>query len=291
MPSLPQSDHPNENGGSFDFLLRPLSGLSTGRSRSHDRSRSRTRNRALGALGLGLGLAGSLTALPVAAGAAPASSDSAQTVLQQAVTSMQQSKSSHLVITVNRQGTKSTETIDIGPHGGMAAANEGGRVLHILYTGHTIYLSGKPAVLTSVLGMPSKEAAKYGGKWLSAPTSMGGMSQLAQLFSLSTFAQSLVNLNGPLSKTSQTAANGQAAIKVTGNIPKTTVNQNSGGDQATVLVTASKPRYPISVAFSDTTNGSTHVVFSKWGKTVSVKAPANSVPPSKWAAGSSSQSG
>jgi hypothetical protein len=270
MPSLPQSDHAGPNGRPFDLLLRPLPGLKR-------RAASRPRTGAA----LVAAMAGAI-ALPVvtasAAGASDSSSsESLQQTVKQAVTSMEKAGSGHVVITADRGGQHSAETIDLGSNGGTATVVEAGKVLHILYTHHTVYLQAKPDVLTTVIGMPAKLAQKYGGKWLSSPSSQGGIAQLVQLFSLKTYATGLVNLSGPLTKASSTSTGGKSVIAVHGTIPKTSFNQGSGaGSAATLLVTTAKPHYPVQVSWSDSNEGTMKLTFGKWGEQVQVTAPSKS---------------
>jgi hypothetical protein len=235
---------------------------------------------------LGVSVAGALALPVVTAGAAGAlvasSSSSLQQTVQQAVASMEHAGSGHVVITANRGGQRSSETIDLGSKGGVANVTEAGKVLHILYTHHTVYLQAKPAVLTTVIGMPANLAKKYGGKWLSSPASQNGIAQLVQLFSMKTYASGLVNLSGPLTKASATSSNGTKVIAVRGTIPKTSFNQGSGaGSTATLLVTSAKPHYPVRISWSDSNEGSMALTFGKWGEQLQVTAPSKSTPMSK----------
>lgn len=213
-------------------------------------------------------------------------------VVSQAVAWALAQRSVRVTAVARKHGRMSRQTIDIGPDGGTETATEGGQTVRMELLGHTVYLRGGATGLRALLNLPRVEAAAYAGRWLSSNASATGVGQMAEVFSLRTWMDSLVDVRGPWSWAgpgSGPAGPGSGrttTLRIVGKLPATPIDTGAGaGARAELTVTGSAPYQPVSVTFTVPDFGTCTVEFSGWGERVHVPVPTGAVPLQKVALG------
>ena len=145
-----------------------------------------------------------------------------------------------------------------------------------LVVGSTGYINGNETALHNVIGLTTKQAHTYAGKWLSFPTSNTALATLVQGLLTSQVPDEL-QMGGPFTYGPATTVDGERALAVHG-----FVSTDSGSKIDVVLyVPASGSPLPIEeltnpgAKTSSDIHGS--VAFSKWGEKTAETAPGSSM--------------
>jgi hypothetical protein len=187
----------------------------------------------------------------------------------------------HMDITVDSAGQSETVSAD--------ATNSGGRQV-ITYdgTGHATilvidgvgYVQADAQTLTGIFQATQAQAEQAAGQWVSLrPGEKLGMSTYDDVtagITLSSVAQEM-EVSGALSKTAPTTVDGQSVICVHGLLP---ASDGLPGAKLVLYVTDNAALRPVReelVGGGSTTNA---VTFSRWGKRLSLTAPADAIPAS-----------
>ena len=146
-----------------------------------------------------------------------------------------------------------------------------------LVVGSTGYVTGNAAALQNVIGLTKAQSSKYEGKWLSFPTSNGGLDELVGGL-LSSQVSKELEIGGPYTYGKPTAVAGQPATAINGSV----ATQSGSKVPVVLYIPSSGKPLPIrEVTNAKKTGGSSAihgtVTFSHWGENKSQTAPAHTV--------------
>jgi len=241
----------------------------------------RTAAAAAAGTGLGaLGVLGGLAAGPAPAADAASSATTAQAEYNAAIKAVG-TKGVHFASTALQNGVHLTVVGDTGTTSGAQTlvVKNGSSTEHMnaLVVGSTGYVNGNAAALHHVIGLTSSQSSKYAGKWLSFPASNSSLGELVSGLLDSQVATEL-QMSGPFTYDKATTVQSQHVLAVRGSVA------TENGDKVPVLlyVPATGAPLPVEEVTNPGSGGgksSIHgtVTFSKWGESVSQKAPAHSV--------------
>jgi hypothetical protein len=144
----------------------------------------------------------------------------------------------------------------------------------------TAYFRGNALGLEDYLGMPSRLAPKYVGRWISFSSSTKSYPSIAKSMSVSS-AINQISVDAPLSGSRKVSSNGRSAVSIRG----TTTSLSSAGNKGTAVLYVSATGRPLPIAYRGTGEQKKKpetgtVTYSRWGEAVSPRAPATSVPSS-----------
>lgn len=262
--------------------------------------RPSTRRQPISVLGCGVLLAAALSTViagaqaSAAAGSASATSSTVKTagsakispkaLLAASLDAAHAQSSVHYVAT----STVGDESIRVTADTATASASQA-IVLDIgKVTGHVtgrlvdnaVYFRGDTVGLEDYVGMPTTLAPKYVGQWIKFTSSAKGYSDITKSMSL-TSAVNQISVEAPLSGGQKTNVGGRSAVSVAG----TTTSLSSKGNRGTAVLYVSATGSPLPISYHGTGKQKKKpetgtITYSKWGETVSLKAPAKSVPAS-----------
>jgi hypothetical protein len=144
----------------------------------------------------------------------------------------------------------------------------------VILVGSTGYVDGNPTALTDVIGLSKTAAKKYAGTWVSFnPTKQQYADLTAGL--LDSQVSGELKMSGPYHYGKTKTINGKSATAIVGK-----VSDDSGNSVASTLyVAASGAPLPLEQTTGPSGKGtiSGTVGFTKWGQTITQKAPAHSI--------------
>lgn len=146
--------------------------------------------------------------------------------------------------------------------GGKGRITVEGLSVQLIEVDKAVYINGSAAFYTHLAG--SAAATLLQGKWLKAPASNSNFASFSQLTDLGKLIDSTLAAHGTLKSAGTTTVNGQKAVGVT--------DSAKGG---TLYVATTGEAYPIEIVKTGSDGGK--VVFDRWNKPVTLKAPASSV--------------
>ena len=213
--------------------------------------------------------AGSSAPTPTASSGSPTESLSAGGILAAAGEAATAKGFVHTVATL-KQGKETALIVnDTGTPNGRQVITAGKQHTEILLVDGIAYLRANEEALIEFLGFPADEAAKYADKWLSFTISDAGYGELVETLDMPSLVENLT-LTGDLTKTAVTTMNGRRVIGIRGEHPQ--------GGTGTLYVAADGDPLPVRMDIAEENASSGSIVFSDWGKKVSVKAPAGATP-------------
>jgi hypothetical protein len=228
------------------------------------------------------GLVAAALALAAAtpAGAAATPSTSASTEYQSALTAVG-TQGVHFVSTAKQNGVTLDVTGDAGTTSGaqtLVVKNKSlTEKMNARVVGSTGYVNGNAAALQHVIGLTKAESSKYGGKWLSFPTSNTGLDELVGGL-VSSQVSKEIEIGAPYSYGTAATVGGQHALAIKGSVA------DSNGDKVPVVlyVPASGKPLPLEEVTNVGTSGGSSaihgtVTFSKWGENISQTVPTPTV--------------
>ncbi len=163
--------------------------------------------------------------------------------------------------------------------------------MRALVVGPTGYVSGNAAALQNVIGLTKAESSKYAGKWLSFPTSNGGLGELVGGL-LSSQVSKELEIGGPYTYGEPTTVAGQQATAIKGSV----ATQSGGKVPVVLYLPSSGTPLPIREVTNASKSGGSSaihgtVTFSHWGENKSQTAPTHAVSLLKLVPASSSTGG
>jgi hypothetical protein len=146
--------------------------------------------------------------------------------------------------------------------GGRGRLAESGVSFELVEVGGYVYIKGSQAFYTHVAGAAAAQLLE--GKWLKARAASGAFASLSSLTNLHTLLDSTLTNHGSLTKGATSTIAGQPVIAVS--------DATRGG---TLYVATTGTPYPVQVAKGGSGGGK--IVFDRWNRPVTVKAPPNAV--------------
>ena len=225
-----------------------------------------------------LATAATTAVLAAAPPAGAASTPTAQSLYQAALKAAG-GENVHFASAASQGGVSIDVDGDTGTTSGAQAltVTKGKTVEHVraMVVGSTGYLNGNATALHNVIGLTTKDAQTYAGKWLSFPTSNTELGTLVQGLLTSQVPDEL-QMGGPFTYGSPTTVDGHRALAVDG-----FVSTDSGSKVDVVLyVPASGSPLPIEELTNPGAKSSSDihgtVTFSKWGEKTAETAPGSS---------------
>jgi hypothetical protein len=237
---------------------------------------ARTAAAAAGLVAAALALAAATPATPAGAAATP--STSASTEYQSALTAVG-TQGVHFVSTAKQNGVTLDVTGDAGTTSGaqtLVVKNKSlTEKMNARVVGSTGYVNGNAAALQHVIGLTKAESSKYGGKWLSFPTSNTGLDELVGGL-VSSQVSKEIEIGAPYSYGTAATVGGQHALAIKGSV----ADSNGGKVPVVLYVPASGNPLPIEEVTNVGTSGASAihgtVTFSHWGENIGQKVPSSS---------------
>jgi hypothetical protein len=146
--------------------------------------------------------------------------------------------------------------------GGKGRITVEGLSVQLIEVDKAVYINGSTAFYTHLAGAAA--ATLLQGKWLKAPASNANFASFSQLTDLGKLIGSTLAAHGTLKSAGTTTIAGQKVVGVT--------DSAKGG---TLYVATSGQPYPIELVKTGADGGK--IVFDRWNKPVTLKAPATSV--------------
>ena len=198
---------------------------------------------------------------------------SADQVMAKMVAAAHKAGTFHVEVTDSQAGSVVHVSMDVGTSGGNFESSIGGHTATVRVVGGGVYLKADETALIG-FGFTSTQAQQYAGQWLAVPTNNPDIQQMMQSTDANKIIDQFLHLSGPLTRLSS----GQGGVTIQGTVPDNDFNQGSGaGDTANLGVSNKEPFVPLSISFSDPSNGSTQMSFSRWGRPVVLTVPPNAV--------------
>ena len=144
----------------------------------------------------------------------------------------------------------------------------------VLLVGSTGYINGNPTALKDVIGLSKTAASKYAGTWVSFNATKQQYGDLVAGL-LDSQVSGELKMNGPYHFGTTKTIDGKSATAIVGK-----VTDDSGDAVASTLyVAASGAPLPVEQTTGPSGKGTIAgtVTFTKWGQTLSQKAPAHSI--------------
>ena len=179
----------------------------------------------------------------------------------------------HISVSATFGTTATVLTGDVGPSDGQETIHIGKQSATAIYLGQVAYAHFDSAALAQALGLPSMSAAAF-GRWVSFEPADRGFGPLTQGLTLSSAVSQLFHWPDHLSLGSPPTVDGQQVVPITG-------EARLGGRtiKATLDVTRSAHPLPVEINASGTAASET-VIFSNWGRPVTIAAPSGAQPAS-----------
>ena len=246
--------------------------------------RGRRRLMAVGAVVLVLAVVGGLVAYLITSGPGPvpAVSPAARALLRASLAAAEKKGSFHYVSRSTAQGATQVTVGEAGRNAGKQVITIGSDTFTVIVDGTACYFQGDAEQMVNQLGLSASVAAAHNEQWISLAPSDG---PYASVYAAVTTRQALVDNIAflPHRRLGSSVKQGQRVLGITGpltNIKVAGELQKSKGT-AHLYITASKPHLPVSYSERGTLNGTRttfSIVFSKWGKPVTVTPPTGAVP-------------
>lgn len=136
------------------------------------------------------------------------------------------------------------------------------------------YTKGNELGLKSYFGFPAADAAKYAGKWMESVPSDQAWANITGSTTLESDFGTSLRIHNPVLSAKLVMIDGARAYAISGTEAATA---NSPAAKVTVYVSDSSKVLPLRVR--ETAKGETATVnWSKWGESLTLKAPSKSVP-------------
>jgi hypothetical protein len=179
----------------------------------------------------------------------------------------------HISVSATFGTTATVLTGDVGPSDGQETIHIGKQSATAIYLGQVAYAHFDSAALAQALGLPSMSAAAF-GRWVSFEPADRGYGPLTEGLTLSSAVSQLFRWPNHLTIGSPTTVDGQQVVPITG-------EARLGGRtiKATLDVTRSAHPLPVEINASGTAASET-VIFSNWGRPVTIAAPSGAQPAS-----------
>jgi hypothetical protein len=178
----------------------------------------------------------------------------------------------HEVTTSKGDGHTLGMVNDIGTSNGRQDITIDGDHGEVILLNHTAYISGQVKTLENYFGVPTKDATKLKGKWLSVPSSDAEYSVISAALTLASDFKD-TDISGPFKEGTSVTVAGQKAIPISGFIQG---SSTSAKIAATMYISTGGTPLPLKIVASNKTV-STTTTWSSWGHSVSLKAPSNPV--------------
>lgn len=168
------------------------------------------------------------------------------------------------------QGKESASVVnDTGAKNGRQVITSGKQHTEILLVDGIAYLRANEEALLEFFGFPPDDASKHADKWLSFTVPDPGYGELVETLDMPTMIEN-ITLTGDLTKTAVTTIEGRRVIGIRGEHPQ--------GGTGTLYVASEGEPLPVRLDIADQEGSNGSIVFSDWGKTVSLKAPSSATP-------------
>lgn len=222
--------------------------------------------------------AAAATSLSAVAGPAGASSTAASTytaALKAAAT-----HDVHFASMATQQGTSISVIGDTGMTSGSQTLTvrkgKSNETLSVMLVAGTGYVKGNTAGLVQILGLGAALGAKYGGKWLSFPTSDANLAGLVNGLQAKDVPTEL-KITAPLTFGTTKSVNGQSATAIKGTVGASATTQVP----VVLYVASSGTPYPLEEVTNPSKSAGKKgiyatVIFTQWGEKTHEKAPAHS---------------
>jgi len=136
------------------------------------------------------------------------------------------------------------------------------------------YTEGNELGLKTYFGFPATDAVKYAGKWMESVPSDQAWSNITGSTTLKSDFETNLKIQRPILSNKLVTINGARAYAITG-IEAATANSPA----ATITVYVSDAAKVLPIRFNATAKGeSVTANWSKWGESLTLKAPSKSVP-------------
>lgn len=200
------------------------------------------------------------------------SGKSATQVLTAVEKAEQAARGVHLVGTIAEGGDTITFDLDVSRSGdGKGTFTEQGQVMRAVKEGSQMYVYANKAFWTK--NASAQTAGELGGRWVTAPASDEEFSALAQFFGISRLTTELLPSDGePVVKGKPTTVGGQKVVPLSA-VVKT---KGKAAESTTIYVAATGRPYVVKATAKNGDESGT-IVFSRYGETVRVKAPADAL--------------
>jgi len=208
---------------------------------------------------------------------AGASTPSATSLLESTVRNAIASGAVHELTVTKLDGETLTMINDIGSNGGrqLITLSTGASTEVIAFDSmKKAYTKGNELGLKSYFGFPASDAAKYAGKWMESVPSDQAWSNITDSTTLESDFGTNLRIHDPVLSTKLVTIDGARAYVITGTEAAST---NSPAASVTLYVSDSRTALPLRL--NEVAKGATAMVnWSKWGESLTLKAPTNSVP-------------
>ena len=219
------------------------------------------------------------TAPPRTPSSAPSS---ATQVLDRSLAAARRQGSAHLVSTESAGGVQVNGTYDVSTHEGRQTISGPTGNATVLSMPGVAYLEADAVFLEGNLGLSPAGAAKAAGSWIEFRPADGPFRQLVSGVTLgSALAEATPTGALHLTPVQILGPNATRVVGISGGLPRDSLSGARG--QQILYVEAATPYLPVELDLTGTLggqSGSSKVVFSAWGETVSVSAPPGAVPAS-----------
>ncbi|HTT59015.1 MAG TPA: hypothetical protein VMF33_03115 [Acidimicrobiales bacterium] len=209
----------------------------------------------------------------VAAGAAKA--PTAASVLALTKSALNTERGVHIVVTTINDKVKSSVVADIGTNSGTETYTSGAETFTISVTPTYAYLSGSKTGLVDIMGLSAAQQKKIGSQTLKMKKGTAQYTSFYTNLTAAAYSELLPAVKGTtLLSARDKSTNGYQlswSTKATSTAPKT--------HSVMVVSSGSKP-LPIKETIR-TSEGSSKTTFTRWGESVSIKVPTNTIAYSK----------
>ena len=224
-----------------------------------------------------------LTCLGLAAVTSPASASppSASQLLSQSVTAAD--KAGSMSFNDHTASGKLAQTLTgaiSAPTAAETLTTTGMPGLQVMLVGSTIYVQAGASVLQGTLGLPAAASTANAGKWISVQPGDSAFSQLSGQLTLASELNTYIPATS-LRRGKLTTVAGHRVIPITGR-PASTKSNKGQSVSVALYLSPKAPYLPLGGSLVSAQKGTAGVkeiaVFSNWGKTVVLTAPAGAVP-------------
>ncbi|MHB8293502.1 MAG: hypothetical protein ACYDH5_02490 [Acidimicrobiales bacterium] len=174
----------------------------------------------------------------------------------------------HMVTKVTQGGKTVTQVMDAGSISGRQTLQIAGGTATVVAVKKGAYLKATTPVLTSIFGLPSAEASKDSGRWLSFSPSSTQYKTLDAGVLVGSVAKELALTK--VTKAPHAAIHGVQVVALKGTSP-------SPGTTLTLFIPVTGPLLPIGGTISASGVSGT-MSFTKWSTPLTIAAPSKSTP-------------
>ena len=192
----------------------------------------------------------------------------AEDILDAATAAMTAKGSVHIVTTASGGKNRLIQIVnDTGPDSGRQVITGAGMRVEIRLVASIAYLRANQVGLANFIGFPLSQARLLADKWLTFTSGENGYNDLVESLDMPSLIAD-VRLTGALTKTAVTTIEGRAVIGIKGK------GRLGGADMLHVATEGD----PLPVEETNTDKGEVDTsLFSRWGETVKVTAPAGAI--------------